>query len=167
MVFSRLQKCLNVFLGSSGFKKANLVLMTKATTDNDKNISTKIVAATFENGIWKLFGYFDARKSDCSMVKVNFPDNMLLYINQAFLIVKKNKKIFYCDYYVLGHIVETSDTPQDISSYTLKENKVKMVRPRYDSETGEFKGLYKTVGFLIVRGSPEELFFNYGFDKEK
>ena len=155
---------MNVFLGSSGFKKANLVLMTKATTDNDKNISTKIVAATFENGVWTSFGYFDARKSDCSMVKVNFPDNMLLYINQAFLIVKKNKN---CDYYVLGHIVETSDTPQDISSYTLKENKVKMVRPRYDSETGEFKGLYKTVGFLIVRGSPEELFFNYGFDKEK
>ena len=49
VVFSRLEKCLNVFLGSSGFRKANLVSMTKATTDNDKNISTKIVSATFQN----------------------------------------------------------------------------------------------------------------------
>ena len=42
-----------------------------------------------------------------------------------------------------------------------------MVRPRYDPETGEFKGLHKTVDFLVVGGSPEEVLFNYGFNKEK
>ena len=26
-----------------------------------------------------------------------------------------------------------------------------MVRPRYDPETGEFKGLYETIGYLVVR----------------
>ena len=86
--------------------------MTKATTDNDKNISLNIVAATFENQlgsqevsgerVWRNIGYFDTGKSDYSMEKVNFPENTLLYINQAFLTVKKNKNIFYCDYYVLG-----------------------------------------------------------------
>ena len=86
--------------------------MTKATTDNDKNISLNIVAATFENQlgsqevsgerVWRNFGYFDTRKSDYSMEKVNFPENTLLYINQAFLTVQKSKNIFYCDYYVLG-----------------------------------------------------------------
>ena len=100
--------------------------MTKATTANAKNISTKIVAATFENElgseevswerVWRNFGYFDARKSDYSMEKVNFPENTLLYINQAFLTVKKNKKSFYCDYYVLIQIVQASNTLQDISS---------------------------------------------------
>ena len=34
---------------SSVFKKANLVSMSKATNENDRNISTKIIAATFEN----------------------------------------------------------------------------------------------------------------------
>ena len=34
---------------SSVFKKANLVSMSKVTTENDRNIGTKIVAATFEN----------------------------------------------------------------------------------------------------------------------
>ena len=42
-----------------------------------------------------------------------------------------------------------------------------MVRPKYDPEKGEFKGLYETIGYLIVGGSPEEVFFNYGYDKEK
>ena len=49
----------------------------------------------------------------------------------------------------------------------MKKNDVTMVRPRYDPETGEFKGLYKTIGYLVVRGSPEEVFFDYGYDKEK
>ena len=57
--------------------------------------------------------------------------------------------------------------PQDVSSYTLKENEVKMVSPKYDSKIGEFKWLYKTIGYLNVRDSPEEVFFNYGYDHEK
>ena len=119
---------MNASLGSCGFKKANLVSMTKATTDSNKNISTKIVAAVFdyelsseevyEERVWKSFGYFDARKSDYSIEKVNFPKNTLLYVNQAYLTVKKNRKFSYCDYYVLGQIVQSSNTPQDISSYT-------------------------------------------------
>ena len=72
----------------------------------------------YEERVWKSFGYFDARKSDYSIEKVNFPKNTLLYVNQVYLTVKKNRKIFYCDYYVLGQIVQSSNTPQDISSYT-------------------------------------------------
>ena len=80
------------FLGkiSFGFKKANLVSMTRAATENNKNVRTKIVAATFENDfgsvevsgekVWKNFGYFHARKSDCSMEKVNYLENTLFLI---------------------------------------------------------------------------------------
>ena len=42
-----------------------------------------------------------------------------------------------------------------------------MVRPRNNPKTGEFLGLFETIGYLVVRGSPEEVIFNYGFDKEK
>ena len=59
------------------------------------------------------------------------------------------------------------NTPQDISSYNCNENEVKMVRQPYDAKTDEFNGLYETFGFLAVRDYPEEVFLNYGFDKEK
>ena len=36
---------------SSVFKKTSLVSISKAITENDRNASTKIVAATFENKI--------------------------------------------------------------------------------------------------------------------
>ena len=84
---------------SSDFKKANPVSMSKGTTENDKNVSTKIVSATFENEIgskevsrkifWRNYGYFDTRKSDYSKEKVMFPENTLIYINQSYLMVKE------------------------------------------------------------------------------
>ena len=123
--------------------------MSMATTENDKNVSTEVVAATFENEIrceevsgekvWRNYGYVNARKSDYSMEKVNFPENMLLYINQSYLTVKKYKKIFYYNFFTVGQIMES----------------LKMIRPCYDLETEEFKGLYETIGYLVVRGSPE------------
>ena len=80
---------------SCGFKKVNLVSMTRAATENDKNVSTKIVAPTFENdfrsaevsgeNVWKNFGYLDVRKSDYLMEKVNIPQNTLFYLNQSYL----------------------------------------------------------------------------------
>ena len=86
----------------SVFKKANLVSMSKATTENDKNVSTKIVAATFENEIgseevsaervWRQYCFFDSRQFDHSMEKVNYLENTILYLNQAYLTVKKNQK---------------------------------------------------------------------------
>ena len=42
-----------------------------------------------------------------------------------------------------------------------------MVRPCYDPETDKFCSLHQIVGFLVVRGSSEEVLFNYGFNKEK
>ena len=54
-----------------------------------------------------------------------------------------------------------------MSTNDLKENEVRMVRSKYNPETSEFLRLYETVGFVVARGSPEEVFFNYGYDKEK
>ena len=86
------------------------------------------------------------------MEKVNFPENTLIYLNQAYLAVKKNQKKFCCDYFILGQIIEVSTPPYDMSACNLKENKVKMVRPRCSSETGEFPSLYDTVCYIVVKG---------------
>ena len=98
--------------------------------------------------IWKKHGFFNTIKCDFNMEKVNYPGNTLFYKNQAYLTVKKNKKIFYCDYFILSQIVESSNPPKNILSYTFRENEFRMIRPKYDTSTGEFKGLYETIGFF-------------------
>ena len=72
---------------------------------------------------------------------------------------KKNKKNFYCDFFILGQLVQAANPPEDISTYQLNKGEVKMVRPKQNPNTGEFLGLYETVGFIVVGGSPKELFF--------
>ena len=67
----------------------------------------------------------------------------------------------------LGQIVEATNPPEDISTYVLKENEVKMMRPKYNAEVGKFLSIYETVEFMVVRGSPDEVFFSYGYDKDK
>ena len=101
------------------------------------------------------------------MEQVHFPENTFLYVNQSYLTVQKIKKICYCNYNIIGQIVEASDPLQNIHGYELQERKVKMFRPKYNSETGGFLGLYETVGFMLVRGDAKEIFLNFGFDKEK
>ena len=57
------------------------------------------MAAIFENKIgseeisaervWRQYGFFDSGKSYFSMEKVNYPENTILYLNQAYLTVKE------------------------------------------------------------------------------
>ena len=67
----------------------------------------------------------------------------------------------------MGRIIETIDPPNDIKNYKLKDREVKYLRPKYNPKTGEFLGIYETIGFLVLRGDPFEVFLNYGYDSEK
>ena len=44
---------------------------------------------------------------------------------------------------------------------------MKYLHPKYNPEIGDFQGLYETIGFIVVRGDDQEIFLNYGFNKEK
>ena len=46
--------------------------------------------------------------------------------------VKNNKKMFYCNYQILGQAIEPLNPPEDINSYAFKEREVTMTRPCYD-----------------------------------
>ena len=162
-------------------RDANLVTLIKKTTDNNnKNYLTKIVAEKVDKNsmvseeilgerVWKEPGFLWDPTTDYNIlhIEMNFPENSLIYINQAYLAIQQNKKIYYCDYFILGQVIEACNLPKDISKYELKGREVKFFHPRYNKDTGEFLGLYETDGFLVVCGDAEEIFLNYGFDKKK
>ena len=100
------------------------------------------------------------------MDKDKFPENSIIYINQGYLTVKDNKRMFYDNYYTLGQIIEAINPPENIENYFCKDCKVKLYHPRYDPQTGQFLGLYESIGYLIVKGDDEEPFLNDGFCKE-
>lgn len=70
--------------------------------------------------------------------------------------------MFYSNYFILEQIIEALNAPEDISSYVFKEREVKISRPTYEPATGEFLVLYKTIGFVVVRGDNDKHFLNDG-----
>ena len=68
--------------------------------------------------VWRNYGYFDARKS---IISIMFDNQKDIYIY-----------VFYCNFFIVGQILKSSNPPKDVSSYNLKENEVKTVRPRCD-----------------------------------
>ena len=99
------------------------------------------------------------------MEKEHHPEDSIIYINQGYLIIKDNKRLYYVDYYILGQVMECLNPPEDISNYVCQDREVKIYRPKYDIVTRKFLGLYEALGYFSVRSDPNEHFSDYGFVK--
>ena len=117
--------------------------------------------------MWPLEEYFKKQMTDYNMEETNYPENLIFYVNQEHLTIQKNKKMDRGNYFFVEQIIQASNPPENTDTYVCKENEVKLFRPSHDVPTGEFLGLYETVGFIVVRADEDEFFFNCEFDKEK
>ena len=93
------------------------------------------------------------------------PEMSVFYINQGYQSFKDNKRIYYANYYILGQVNECMNPPENLKEYQLKENEAIINHPRYDTVTGQFLGLYETLGYLMVRGDSDECFLDYRCSK--
>ena len=60
--------------------------------------------------------------------------------------------MFYADYYILDQIIEAINPLKKVENYVCKDREVRFYHLRYDTQTGQFFGLYESVGYLIVKG---------------
>ena len=79
----------------------------------------------------------------------NFPENSIIYINQGYQSVKDNNRIHHGDYFFIGQV------------NVCQDREVKLFRSRYDPVTGNFLGLYEILGYIMIKGDPEEHVFDY------
>ena len=70
--------------------------------------------------------FFQQQLCDFNVDKENYPENSKRYLNQGYLTVKDNKKIYYGDFYIIGQVNKCVNPPQDIQNYIYKEKEVKM-----------------------------------------
>lgn len=109
-------------------------------------------------------GFFNFRGCDVSLEKANLPENTIFYLNQGYLSYKDNERIYYVDIFIIGQITPLLNQPENFDEYEPQEDKVKILRPKYDVNTGDF--LEYCLGYLTVRGNFQEQFFYYGYSKE-
>lgn len=116
--------------------------------------------------MWPEHDYFRNVACSIQLEKGNMPQNNLFYLNQGLLLYKGCKKLFYDDYFILSQVLERSNPPSDIKNHIFDECEVLLYRPKQDIATGIFKGVYKTIGDIFVRGDPHEFFLDYVYSKK-
>ena len=139
-----------------GEGKVEITLTAEKITSFEKNTTD----------VWQKYGYFKQQPCDFGTEKDNFPENLVFYINQGYQSYKDDKKAYYVDYYTVGQINQCLNPPESLNSYEFKENEAKIYRPRYDTVSDQFLGLYETLGYLMAQGDSDEWFFDYGFLKQ-
>ena len=135
--------------------------MILSVTDNESKGNEKI---------WKDFGFFGNQRAELTILKANFPENCLVYVNQGQLsIVKGGEKAIHLDFIVLGQIMPAANADPSINldTYVCKDNEVIVYCPVYNKSTGLYGGLTKKLGYITLRGDLNERFFSYGYQKEK
>ena len=65
-----------------------------------------------------------------------------------------------------GKVIPLAELPADLSSFKLKSNEVKLLRPKYNVSDGKFLGLIETIGYITVRGDPGETFSTLGMTRK-
>ena len=117
--------------------------------------------------IWSQSGFFGNQKGEFTLTKVNFPENILIYVNQESIsTLKGGKHAIYLDYVILGQLICSKTIPEDFENYECKENKVNLYVSLYNMETGEFRGLQKWLAYIMGKGDEDENFLSCGFDED-
>ena len=152
-----------------------MLLLSKEMTDNDRSMKTQLlIRSNTSDGklsgekVWKENGFFKDIRPELNLEKVNMPENTLYYVNQAFLSTVKNSEIaMSIQNFIMGQLIFAANQPKDISEYVCQANEVKLLSCVYDLETGDFKGIRLMLAYIVLRGDQEEIFFSYGYDKNK
>ena len=157
-------------------EKANMLLMSKEISDKDRSMKTQLLLSSPSKGedklsgekVWEEYGFFDEVKPEMNIEKVNIPENTLFYINQGFISTVKNGELaMYVHNFIISQLIVAANQPADINEYSCNENEVKLLSCVYDLESGVFKGLRLMLAYIVLRGDDDEVFFSYGFNKNK
>ena len=157
-------------------KKASLPYLSKEATSKDLQLKSQMVLSVTDaeskgsEKIWKDFDFFGDQRAELTILKANFPENCLVYLNQGQLsIVKGGEKAIYLDFIALGQIMPAgnADPSINLDTYVCKDNKIIVYCPVYNKSTGVYGGLTKKLGYITLRWDLNERFFSYGYQKEK
>ena len=153
--------------------KASIFSLTKEISDSEKSRTSKMAVTNIEGvekagkQVWQQDGYFGKVNPDYSCHKNDFPENCLVYINQAYLTVKERDTMIYCDYIILAQIVAFRSPPDNVDEIIKNDKKlVKIYMPMYDVTTGKFLGVKESVGYIMIRNEERETFLSYGYSLE-
>ena len=98
--------------------------------------------------------FFKDQRTDLTIVKANFPENTLVYVNQGLISPVKYGYAIYLDFVIMAQIVPLANLPPEISldTHEFKDNEVLLFVSLYNTENGLYRGLTKIFARITLRG---------------
>ena len=117
----------NLFIAKSNVgnqnKKSSMLYLSKEATSKDQQLKTQMLLSFQDDEskgsekIWLESGFFGDQSAELTILKANFPENMLCYINQGTVSVAKGgEKVLYLDFIVLCQIMPVANVNQCITN---------------------------------------------------
>ena len=152
------------------------MFLSKDTTNKDESLKMQMMLSLKDDKadssstekIWKSNGLFGDQRTDFTIVKANFPENTLVYVNNGSVsAVKGGQTAIYLDYVILAQILPVINFPDNLDNYQYEDNEVLLYFPLYNMQNGLYRGLKKSLAIIVLWGDELESFYSHGFDKEK
>ena len=136
-----------MFLSKEATKKdESLRMQTMLSLKDDKGDSSST------EKIWKSNGFFGDQKTNLTIIKANFPENTLDYVNNGSIFaVKGGQTAVYLGYVVLVQILPVMNFPDNLDNYQYKYNEVLLYVPLYNTQNGLYRGIKKSLAYIVLR----------------
>ena len=89
-----------------------MLYFSKEATNKDQKLKTKMMILFQDDEskgtekVWQESGFFDEKRGELTISKVNFPKNTLVYANQASVSVcKDGEQAIYVEFLVIGQLM--------------------------------------------------------------
>ena len=154
-----------------------MVYLSKEATNKVQALKTQMYLSFQDDEskgterIWLESSFFGDQRAELTILKGNFLENTLIYVNQGTVpLGKGGGKAVYLDYVVIGQLMPAAnvDPKLNLDKYDYKENEVLLYMPVYNTSTTRISGgLTKKLAYITLRGDNKERFYSYGYNKEK
>lgn len=155
-------------------KKALMFFLPKEASTKDQQLKSQTMIS-FKNDdskkaeyAWKENGFFNDQRSDLTILKPNFPENTLVYVNQVTISAVKDGHAIYLEFVITDQImlIANPDPEIDLDKHDFKDHEALFFVPLYNTSTGLYRGLTKKLAHITLRGDVNERFYSYGYSKE-
>ena len=130
---------------------ASMLVLSKESTSKDQQLKTQMLILLKDDEskktetVRKENCFFDEQRSDLTIIKPNFPENTLVYINQGTVSIVKGGHAIYIEFVILGQLMPVANLdPQiNLENHQYKDHVACLFVPIYNKTTGMYGGLTK------------------------
>ena len=158
-------------------KKASMMFLSQEVTSKDQQLKFQMAISIQDDDdskntekIWLESRLFGDQRSDLTILKANFPENTLAYLNQGSVsLVKGGGEAIYLEFVVCGQLmpIPNPNPTINLETHVFEENQALLYAPIYNKATGLYGGLTKKLAHITLQGDERERFYSYGYSKEK